>query len=1422
MTAVADRSRAMAQGWKTIRVFLSSTFRDMHAERDYLVRFVFPRLREELLARRLHLVDVDLRWGVTSDQDALQFCREVIDECRPRFLCFLGGRYGWVPPGQRRSITADEVYHAALDQRQQRQHSCFLFRDPASTAAIPEADARAGGYREFPQSEEVDQLGLTQAEALAARRAADLEALKQAIAAAGLPTYVYPARWDDAAKRLIGLDAFGERVRSFLLDSVADEFGAASAQVLDEFAEEDAATEVFISERVEGFVAGSREPLLEALGRFAVTDTGPDVLLVTGGPGSGKSALLGQFVRQHTARYPQALVLPHFVGASPGSTDLRRTLRRLCRGLAQASHFQEAMPEEVEALTQHFAALLTHAAAGRDVVVVLDAINQMDAAHHAHRLGWLPDPLPARVRVVVSSPSHAVTAALRGRHGGLHELELPPLPPADARAIVAGYLARYHKRMSSEQIDVLLTKPDGGTPLYLLVALEELRTLGTYEEITDRIRQLPGEVRALFVWILRDRLANDPGFRDQAGESVGAWLVRRLLSCLAASRHGLSQGELVGLVEPGDPLGNVAALLRLLRPYLMRRGELLDFHHAQFREAVADEYLHAEQDCLAAQHTLVAFFTQQGLGNRRTLSELPYHLTQAREWRTLEEVLCDLEFLEAKFRAGLGYDVAADYDRLGVTRTLPGAPVVTVRVHEGRHGVFCPHCLAWTAIDPGQLARQVDCPSCRRPLKLNPFALAAAWRPAGALRRRPEEGAGTIAELSPAVAEFADFVKEQTPVLSQRPNLTFQQAANEPDRTAPARTARQRHQSGQEKRPWLARLNKPQRRSACLMTLIGHHGWVRACAISPDGTLFASAGQDRKLKLWDAATGVELASIDAHVAPVRACCFSPDGTRLATAATDGTLKLWDAAAGTELAAFAAHTEKAKGVEQLAFSPDGSRLVSSSDGSVTKLWDTATGRALIVLEGRRAVFSPDGTRIVTVCRGGTGGERHGQLHVWEAAKGTKLATFPGIGSDILACDFAPDGSRVAAATDDGILRLLDPASGAELAQLLGHWTLLFACRFSPDGSRLVTGGYDGSVVLWDAIAGTSLCTFAGHGAEDSASPLKHAGQVHACVFSPDGARVLSASDDGTLKLWDAVADVADAGTRHDLAVNACAFAPDGQRFASAGADHTLRLWDGHTGVSLMNLTGHTQAVHACAYSVDGCRIVSGADDETVRVWDAGTGEEVLTLHAGSAVHCCVFSPDGTRLLWGTSQHAQTGVVALWDLSSQTERARLRLSMTGINACAFFPNGTRVVYATNWGMLCLCDASTLDVQTRLGGMGRSILACGLSPDGAYLAAQKEQLTIWDAQTGEVRTTLPGHTGCVRACAFSPVGPHLMTACDDGTLLVWDLRAANEMCTFVAGRALRTAAWAPDGRRLVAGDDLGQLFLLRLENLPDQSGE
>src|SRR4051794_31708763 len=150
--------------WKTVRVFISSTFRDMHAERDHLIKVTFPKVRQWCEERRLHLVDIDLRWGVTKEQAdngaAIEICLKEIDGSRPFFLCILGNRYGWVPdelPPEELyafhglqaqthlSITHLEIQHAALAPIPTKdgktatrcQQAFFYFRDPES---VPDPD----------------------------------------------------------------------------------------------------------------------------------------------------------------------------------------------------------------------------------------------------------------------------------------------------------------------------------------------------------------------------------------------------------------------------------------------------------------------------------------------------------------------------------------------------------------------------------------------------------------------------------------------------------------------------------------------------------------------------------------------------------------------------------------------------------------------------------------------------------------------------------------------------------------------------------------------------------------------------------------------------------------------------------------------------------------------------------------------------------------------------------------------------------------------------------------------------------------------------------------------------------------------------------------------------------------------------------
>jgi Domain of unknown function (DUF4062) len=137
-------------GWKTVHLFVSSTFKDTQTERDVLVRRVFPELRARLLRYRIHLIDVDLRWGVEGDDESLtaEICSEVLSKCLPRFIGIIGNRYGWIPPGSERSITEQEISQALESDAR----PIFMIRDPAlpSGAESLPADGGFGAWSSVP------------------------------------------------------------------------------------------------------------------------------------------------------------------------------------------------------------------------------------------------------------------------------------------------------------------------------------------------------------------------------------------------------------------------------------------------------------------------------------------------------------------------------------------------------------------------------------------------------------------------------------------------------------------------------------------------------------------------------------------------------------------------------------------------------------------------------------------------------------------------------------------------------------------------------------------------------------------------------------------------------------------------------------------------------------------------------------------------------------------------------------------------------------------------------------------------------------------------------------------------------------------------------------------------------------------------
>ena len=211
-----------------------------------------------------------------------------------------------------------------------------------------------------------------------------------------------------------------------------------------------------------------------------------------------------------------------------------------------------------------------------------------------------------------------------------------------------------------------------------------------------------------------------------------------------------------------------------------------------------------------------------------------------------------------------------------------------------------------------------------------------------------------------------------------------------------------------------------------------------------------------------------------HEDVIGSAAFSPDGARIVTASDDGTARLWDAATGKEIAVLRGHEGY---VRSAAFSPDGARIVTASDDRTARLWDAATGKEIAVLRGhegyvRSVAFSPDGARIVTASHDRT-------ARVWDAATGKEIAVLRGHEDSVYSAAFSPDGARVVTASVDRTARVWDAATGKEIAVLRGHKDLVYSAAFSPDGARIVTASGDGTARLWDAATGKEIAVLRGH-------------------------------------------------------------------------------------------------------------------------------------------------------------------------------------------------------------------------------------------------------------------------------------------------------------------------------------------------------
>ncbi|MCB2202900.1 DUF4062 domain-containing protein [bacterium] len=627
---------------RKIRVFISSTFKDMQAERDYLVKFIFPQLRKLCESRGVTWGEVDLRWGITEAQSAegqvLPICLAEIERSRPYFIGLLGERYGWIPDEiapelieqepwlakhKDHSVTELEILHGVLNDLKMARHALFYFRDSAYITTIDEK--RLDDFVEVPWREDIEQYGMSEAQRRVGERTAKLARLKERIRSSGLPlkeNYQDPqqlGKWVLADMTAIINQLYPE------------------GEQLSPLAQEAIIHQAFAQSRARVYIGG--EQYFKKINEHIKESNQP--LVLVGTSGSGKSALLANWAIKYEKSHPDQLILMHFIGASAASTDLVSILGRLMAELKERFDLPNEVPETEANLRNDFPNWLYMASTKGNVVLILDGLNQLENSNNAQELDWLLTEQPENVKLILSTLPCRAMDVINER--GWPTLEVEPLTVAEREELVKKYLALYSKQLSDERTQFIIKDPESANPLGLRLLLDELRQFGVHEELDKIIdRYLAADSISEMVQMVLERLE-----KDYEGEHPG--LVQDALSYLWAARRGLSEAELLDLLgEDGKPLPHRiwSPLSLALENNLVDRGGLLSFSHQYIRQAVEKRYLKYRK-IQRKNHTILAnYFAGLEGTTIRKLDELPWQLAKARAWGQLFDILADINFFQ--------------------------------------------------------------------------------------------------------------------------------------------------------------------------------------------------------------------------------------------------------------------------------------------------------------------------------------------------------------------------------------------------------------------------------------------------------------------------------------------------------------------------------------------------------------------------------------------------------------------------------------------------------------------------------------------------------------------------------------------------------------------------------------------------------
>ncbi|KAL1280682.1 hypothetical protein QQF64_015282 [Cirrhinus molitorella] len=1344
--------------WKGVRVFISSTFRDMHAERDVLVRSVFPELRRRAAPHYLYLQEVELRWGVTEEESnrAVELCLSEV--CRSQLLIgILGERYGLVPPHHALpelpqyswlnsapdglSITEMEIRQfQALYPDSALSRMFFYFRSPHLASSVPVA-WRTDFVAESKEAE------------------AKMNSLKTWIQNSNFKvTANYPCEWGgvvDGKPYVKDLEDFGRAVLEDIWDAIQ--------QLFVEETDEDVASEIKEQEvhqdAQQQQFHGRAKLISMATEKVQECHQKGGILMVEGNPGEGKTvfmAALAQVLKTavKNKKAPLCDVISYSTDASHSACSIEQLLRCLVQWLRKRKEDAELpLNTSYKDLLSEFNLNLNELNKKKPLTLLVDGADCIHDGRGQRVSEWIPQQIPKGVCLVLSVTSESSLQNTVSKRKGTVSFPLGQLSLPDKKEIVQKQLVEFGKKLSdsafNNQLQTLLMKKGSVSPLYLHLACEELKNYASFEKMKDSLQSLPqslGELvqhsllrlqnqycRAGLGWALATLAISSAGLRESS-----LYTILNMCNDLN-SRGGLVTWQEILHVarhpESRVPMAVFSQLARTLHSLIgpshgQGSDDLLILTHPEVRSAFEHLYLSTEESRTRS-HLIIAahLWVQSNPQGKDTflhsdadiLSQLPAHLMSSNQWEPLCFLLSSYYFLYANVRHGLIHQLLETYILFG----------------------------------PKYETHQLN-----------------------------------FKRSADSMKDFEDclsFLKRHSLLFSQWPALFVQTALNEPcDSSAHLWAESMMRNGAVHAVKWLNCTDAAQKEVSQLVSTFQSE--PSCVEVSPDGKLVAVGTGEGTVHFLHTETGQIVKSLMSSCDGISSCIFLGKEL-LATTSFDGQVEVWDVASGCRTAHMNAHSNKITGCD---VSPDKKLFATVSLDFNLKVWSAQKSTEVASLMNPSPLncvnFDFEGQLVAVGCWDGA-------VRLWNWLEKKNVTTLLGHQSSVRSLSFSPCSSILCSGCLSGDVRLWSVPAGACVGSYHAHRGSTQSLNFLQGGNLLLSAGHDSVVHVWSGGLGQTVNVLGEEkiptlqqqkhtrrGNEDEANALcvTVASGYAAVGYHGDGVKMFSLKSGK--KVW----------SSEDLPVSMLCLmwmeAKGTELLLSGGMDHRLRVWErqGENPENLVPVGSFgVQKGPILALAQNSTCVASVSDDFTIGLWLKNTltckpwiDPKVMCILRGhnGGVTCLAFSPNGTELLSGGKDQA----LMIWKVNSSPPVLSQSISNCHgdwITGCAW--TSTAVLSCSSD-----CKLRMWDIQT--GRLLREILSssslCTLCHWEDYVMAGSTDglLMVWKWESGIEITRIQAHKSRLNHCSvvsqsdlennLKPEDLLVASASEDGTVKLW----------------------------------------------------